>query len=59
MTASFLYSAPLTALADSKRDKAIEVDLRAIELHCVEDDEDDDEVKELSLYLVNLSLIHI
>ena len=50
MTASFLYSAPLTALADSKRDKAIEVDLRAIELRCVEDD---DEVKELSVYLVN------
>jgi hypothetical protein len=53
MAASFLYSAPLTALADSKRDKAIEVDLRAIQLRCVEDDEDDDEVKELSVYLVN------
>lgn len=49
MAASFLYSAP--ASAASKRDKAIEVDLRAIELRCVEDD--DDEVKELSVYLVN------
>jgi hypothetical protein len=49
---SLLHSAPLTASADTKRDKAIELDLRAVELHCVEDDEDG-EVKELSVYLVN------
>lgn len=51
IAASFLYSSHLSAPADTKRDKAIELDLRAVELHCVEDDED--EVKKLSVYLVN------
>jgi hypothetical protein len=49
--AAFAFCTPLAALAESKRDPAVELDLRAVELHCPEDDED--EVKELSVYLVN------
>lgn len=51
LAAAFMLCAPLAALAESKRDQAVELDLRAVELHCPEDDED--EVKELSVYLVN------
>lgn len=51
LAAAVLYCAPVPASAASKRDTKVELDLRPVEMHCVEDDED--EVKELSVYLVN------